>query len=72
MRRNFTPERNSKFEGTRYYHRAGSYRERSWDEWVDGVPAKQKRLQHWLRILGIVMAILALAGIVAGLYYQLR
>lgn len=58
--------------GIRYYHRAGS-KNSSWDAWVDGEPndTLPKKSRKWLKILGIIAAILVLGGIVAGLVIEL-
>lgn len=64
----------SGFSGTqRYYHRSGSS-ERSWDEWVGDVDpkkAKSRNGKNRLKITGVVVAALALGGILAGLFIEL-
>ena len=43
----------------------------SWDEWVDGTATKKGGFLKWLKILGVVLAVLALGGIIAGLFIEL-
>lgn len=71
--KNVTPPKDpSRFTGTqRYYHRGGSKPPSSWDDWVEGVSAKPRGNKNWLKITGIVAALLALAGILVGLAIEL-
>jgi hypothetical protein len=62
----------SRFSGPlRHYHRSGPGTQRSWDEWVDGKPGESKSAVKWLKIAGIVLAFLALGGIIVGLVIEL-
>ncbi len=56
----------------RHYHRAGSAPRRTWDEWVDGKNPQPGSRWKWLKIGGIVLAILSLGGIIAGLIIALQ
>ena len=44
---------------------------RTWDEWVDGKSAASHST-NWLKIIGTIMAVLALCGIIAGLIIEMR
>ena len=73
MKRNLTPEGQQRFEGQlRHYHRSNRDKQRSWDEWVDGGPSKPKRIQSPVKVIGIVLALLALCGVIVGLFLELR
>ncbi len=73
MKRNFPMDKESRFSGQlRHYHRSGAKPKRTWEEWVDGEAAKPGSMRKWLKILGIVVALLALAGVIAGLVSALR
>ena len=62
----------SRFNGNlRHYHRSNSQNQRTWEEWVDGKPAKSGSF-NWLKIIAITIAVLALAGIITGLFIELR
>ena len=62
-----------RFKGSlRHYHRSGAKAEKSWDEWVDGKPAKSGSSLKHLKLLALMFATLALAGIVTGLIIELR
>ena len=62
----------TRFSGTlRHYHRSNSQPQRTWDEWVDGKSAKSGST-NWLKISVITLALLALAGVIAGLIIELR
>jgi hypothetical protein len=62
----------SRFKGPlRHYHRAGTKPEKTWDEWVDGPSSKTGSAKGRWKIVGIVIAILALLGIIAGLIIEL-
>lgn len=71
--KNLTPPKaGPRFSGTRrYYHRAGSNNERSWDEWVGDPDSKSHGGKNRLKITGIVVAALALLAIAAGLFTEL-
>jgi hypothetical protein len=72
MKRNFPSEQPDRFSGSlRHYHRSGSQTQRSWDDWVDGDLAKKRRSRNWLKLIGITLGVLALAGIIAGLLVEL-
>ena len=63
----------TRFRGPlRHYHRAETSSQRSWDAWVDGDRAKPGRSLKVLKAIGIALALLALAGIIAGLIIELR
>ena len=65
-------DQEAKFSGTlRHYHRAGSQQHRTWDEWVDGKGAKSVNSMRWLKILGIIAAVVALGAIIVGLVIEL-
>ena len=51
----------------RHYHRSQPQTQRTWDEWVEGSPTKVRHSRNWLKIIGIIAGVLALAGIIAGL-----
>ena len=64
---------NTRFSGhLRHYHRSGTKVQKSWDEWVEGRPPSGRASRNWLKIIGAIVAILALAGIVVGLINELR
>ncbi len=72
MRKNLPPERPAKFSSSnRHYHRAGSGPQRSWDDWVEGRQVRKASSGKRWKLLGIVIALLALAGIVTGLVIEL-
>jgi hypothetical protein len=72
MKRSRTPDRPSRFEGNlRHYHRHSSQNKKNWEDWVDGVAAKPRQSKNWLSVVLIVIAIIALCGIVVGLIIQL-
>lgn len=63
-----------RFKGPmRHYHRAGAPPERGWSEWIDGRhgPSPGRSRRAW-KIIGILLALLALGGIIAGLIIELR
>ncbi len=73
MKRSLPPDENARFNGSlRHYHRAGAQTQRSWDDWVEGTTAKTRKSGKWLKILGITVAVLALAAIMIGLIVELR
>ncbi len=55
----------------RHYHRSAGGGNRTWDEWIDGKPKTQGSIK-WFKVLGILVAVLALAGIITGLVIELR
>jgi hypothetical protein len=64
---------NSRFRGRlRHYHRSGVRKNQSWEEWVYGSRARTLSLRKWLRIAGVLIALLALGGIIVGLFIELR
>lgn len=72
MKNPFPTENKDRFSGQlRHYHRSGYQTRRTWDEWVDGKAAKSGA-SNWLKILAVVVATLALAGVIAGLIIELR
>lgn len=63
----------NRFRGTlRHYHRSGGQVQRTWDEWVDGKSARPNPAGKWLKIAAIVLAFLALGGVIIGLVIELR
>ncbi len=61
-----------RFSGhVRHYHRGGPRPQKSWDEWVDGKSARSGTSRNWLKIAGILVGLLALAGIITGLIIEL-
>lgn len=74
MKHSPPPDDSAKFSGhLRHYHRSGPPVQRSWDDWVEGGANKgRKRTGKLPRILGLLLAILALGGIVAGLIIEMR
>lgn len=72
MKRTLPSEGQDRFNGNlRHYHRTGAQAQRSWDEWVDGDQAKAGRSRNWLKIIGIVGAVVGLGGIITGLLIEL-
>jgi len=71
--KNLTPPKTeSRFSGTqRHYHRAGSNTQRTWDDWVGDTPPKSHYKKNRLKIIGIILAVLALVGVFAGLAIEL-
>lgn len=65
-----SPER---FRGSkRHYHRAGSKTPATWDDWIEGGPAKGPRPPRRRgRQALILLAVLALLGLVVGLLIEL-
>lgn len=73
MKRQFPREDRARFSGhLRHYHRSGGPVRPSWEQWVDGDAARPGRGLRVLKTAGIVLALLALAGIIAGLFIELR
>ncbi len=73
MKRNFPVDEESRFSGQlRHYHRSGAKQRRTWDEWVDGDNPKSGSLRKWLKISGIIAALLVLGAIIAGLVIALQ
>jgi hypothetical protein len=56
----------------RHYHRSGVRERRTWDEWVEGEEAKPSVWIKFLKIAGIILALLVLGAIVAGLVSALQ
>ncbi len=62
----------SRFAGRlRHYHRSNTQPNRSWDDWVDGRPARVSRIP-WLRGIMIAVALIALLAVMTGLFIELR
>lgn len=73
MKRTLPSESDARFRGhLRHYHRLGTKAPRTWDDWVEGAVAKTGRKKNWLKIVGIIAGVLALAGIIVGLLVELR
>lgn len=72
MKRTHPPDENARFNGSlRHYHRSGAQTQRSWDDWVEGSAAKPKGSRGFGKIIAIVVATLALLGIITGLVIEL-
>ena len=72
MNRTLPPDENAKFSGNlRHYHRTGAQTQKSWDDWVDGSGVKNHKSKNWLKVIGIIVAALALSGIITGLIVEL-
>ena len=72
MRRPPPLDDNTRFRGQlRHYHRSGVREHRTWDEWVEGEDAKPGKGMKLLKIVGIIVMLLALGGIIAGLFIVL-
>ena len=56
----------------RHYHRSGVPKTQSWEEWIYGKNSKSWNLRKLLKITGLMLALLALAGIIVGLIIELR
>ncbi len=68
------PPRNEidRFKGSlRHYHRTAQQEKRTWDEWIDGKPAGSGTSFNWLKIGIIVLALVALVGVIVGLVIEL-
>ncbi len=73
MKRNSSIDKEARFSGhLRHYHRSRGQTPRTWDEWVDGDVRRPASARKWLKILGILLAVLALGGIIAGLFIELQ
>jgi hypothetical protein len=71
MKQTLEREVKPRFDGhLRYYHRVGSQTPRTWDEWVDGKAAHSISI-NWPKRIGILVAVLALCGIITGLIVEL-
>jgi hypothetical protein len=66
-------DENSRFQGSlRHYHRTDTRGTRSWDEWVDGKVEKSRPASYWIKLTATVLAVLALFGVIVGLFIELR
>ena len=73
MKRNYPSDDKKRFGGhLRHYHRSGGQNRRTWDEWVYGDARQPVSTRKWFKILGVLLAVLALGGIIAGLYIEMR
>lgn len=73
MKRNYPGEDRKHFGGNlRHYHRSGAQNRRTWDEWVYGDARRPASAGKWFKILGVLLAVLALGGIIAGLFIELQ
>ena len=64
--------RESQFQSaTRQSYRAGTTSKKAWDEWVNGPGGGSKSSASWVKIGGLVIAILVLGGIIAALVIEL-
>ena len=74
MKRNVSQvrTRNASAGSLRHYHRSGGQNRRTWDEWVYGDGRRPVSAGKWLKILVVLLAVLALGGIIAGLYIELQ
>ncbi len=72
MKRSFPGEQKTRFSGQlRHYHRSGAKTVPTWDEWINGKSARV-RLRNWWKILLVALAVIALLGIIIGLFIELR
>ena len=72
MNRTLPPDEHAKFSGNlRHYHRTGAQTQKSWDDWVDGTTTSNRKSHNWLKVVGIILAALALSGIITGLLIEL-
>jgi hypothetical protein len=72
MKRPFPTENKDRFSGQlRHYHRSGAQNRRTWDEWVDGKSARTS-VKSWWKVIVLLIALLALGGIIVGLFIELR
>lgn len=61
----------SRFSGSlRHYHRTNSQPLRTWDDWVEG-KATEPGSKNWLKISAVIVALLALCGVIVGLVIEL-
>jgi hypothetical protein len=73
MKRELQSDRADRFSGNvRHYHRVAAQEQQTWDRWVEGDSAKKRRAKKWLKVFGIALSLLALGGIIAGLYIELK
>jgi len=71
MKRSFPADNKDRFSGPlRHYHRSGYQTQRTWDQWVDA-KAAQSGPANRLKTLLVVVAVLALGGVIAGLIIEL-
>ena len=56
--------------GLRHYHRAVPQEQATWNNWVSGKKGAKKG-PGWLKIAGIILALLGLAAIVGGLINEM-
>ncbi len=67
------PDDHARFSAhVRHYHRSGAQSHKSWEEWVEGKPATTGGKRKMAVIVGVIVAVLALAGIITGLVIELR
>ena len=72
MHRPLPEDKPNRFKGSlRYYHRSSPQSQESDSLWTDGRFSKS-RLSKLLKMLGILLAVLGLAAIIAGLVIELR
>ena len=72
MRPRGISDKKSGFHGAaRHYHRSANSTEKNWEAWVNGVGGEKTRSKNWLKILGVITAILALLGLIVGLVIEL-
>ena len=72
MKKSDPPTDSFRFSGNlRHYHRGHAQAPRTWDDWVEGPAGKVRRRKNWPKVLGLVLAGLALSGIVTGLIVEL-
>jgi hypothetical protein len=67
------PQTPSRFQSNhRHYHRHQADDPNTWDNWVTGGSARPRKTGKLWKRLGVAAGILAFAGVVALLIYQLR
>jgi len=72
MKRMLPPENPTRFKGTvRHYHRSASKSQSSWEQWISGEANSGRPRKSWLKILGILVALLVLGGVIAGLVIKM-
>lgn len=70
--KHYPPEGPSKFTGSmRHYHRSGKDSQRTWDDWVAGGVAKRRNSKKWLKISGLILGMLTVAGIIVGIIIEI-
>jgi hypothetical protein len=72
MKRHFPSDDQTRFSTkVRHYHRSGGKTQRSWDEWVEGVPSKPRSPKKRLKIVIAAVGLIILGSIMVGLVVEL-